>query len=287
MKTGANSQLDSSFIFQKDILKDKVAFVTGGATGIGLGICQRLAMAGANIVIASRTAEKCEKVAAELSEKYTVKAMGLGLDVRDSAQVSKVMAKAVKEMGSLDILVNNAAGNFYFPAQKLRDKLWKAVLEIDLDGTFYCSRTAFKYMKENGGVILSTTATLQKNGWVGMAHASSAKAGIDALTKTLALEWAQYGIRVNAIAPGPIVTPGVAEAFSAGGQFSDYQKFIPIGRTGEPHEVGDLAVFICSPAATWMTGSIIVLDGGESLSAYRPGIDPRELDDLVKKRKKD
>ncbi len=269
--------MDVPYIFKDGILKGKVALVTGGASGIGYGISHRLARAGADIVIASRRVEKCEEVAKELEAAYGIKAMGVALDVRDSENVNAAFAQAVESMGRLDILVNNAAGNFYYPAEKLSDNQWKAVLEIDLYGTFYCCRAAMPYLKEDGGTIVSTSMTLHHNGWVGMVPACSAKAGIDAMTKTLALEWARFGIRVNAVAPGPIITEGVKKAFAMGGSFDDQKDTIPLGRAGEPEEIGNMVVFMASEAGSWMTGSIVTLDGGECLSPRRAGIEPEPL----------
>ena len=273
--------MDAPFIFQRDVLKGKVAFVTGGASGIGYGISTRLAMAGADLVIASRRVEKCEEVAAELSEKYGVRAIGRRLDVRYSEAVNEVMKDAVETMGQLDILVTNSAGNFYYPSHMLTDNMWNAVVGIDLFGTFYCSRAAFPYLKDRGGLIVSTSMTLHYTGWTGMAPACAAKAGIDAITKTFALEWGRFGIRVNAVAPGPIITEGVEKAFAAGGDFAEWEKEMPLQRAGQPHEIGDLIVYMASPAATWMTGSIIVLDGGEWLSPRRAGLDPEALEQMA------
>lgn len=273
--------MDVPYIFKDGILSGKVAFVTGGASGIGLGISHRLARAGADVVVASRRVEQCEAVAASLAAEYGVRAVGLALDVRDSARVNEVMAEAVERMGRLDILVNNAAGNFYYPAEKLRDSQWKAVLEIDLYGTFYCSRAAFPYLQAEGGTIISTSMTLHHTGWVGMVPACSAKAGIDAMTKTLAQEWGRFGIRVNAIAPGPIITEGVKKAFALGGSFDDHLDTVPLGRVGEPEEIGNMVVFMASDAGSWMTGSIVTMDGGESLSARRAGIAPEPLGQLA------
>lgn len=278
--------MENDFIFRENILKGQVAFITGGASGIGFGIAQRLAAAGADVALLSRRQELCEEKAAEIRESYGVRALGLALDVRDSQEIAAVMRRAVDELGGLDILVNNAAGNFYFPAEKLRDKLWNSVIDIDLNGTFYCCRTAFKYLKERGGSIISISSNLQKDGWVGMAHACAAKSGIDALTKTLAQEWARFNIRVNAISPGPIATEGVMKAFEAAGDFEAVQRSIPLGRSGKPEEIGDFAVFLCSSAASWMTGTIVQIDGGEALSPQRAGISPEQLEDMVKNRKK-
>lgn len=273
--------MDIPFVFKNDTLKGKVAFVTGGASGIGLGISTRLAMAGADVVIASRRLETCEEAARSIAEQFGVRTHGMALNVRDSEAVNLVMDAAVEEMGRLDILVNNAAGNFYYPAHKLSDNQWKAVLEIDLYGTFYCSRAAYRHMKDNGGLIASISMTLHRTGWVGMLPACAAKSGIDALTRTLALEWAQHGIRVNAVAPGPIITEGVKKAFAMGGDFGSMTDSIPLGRAGEPEEVGDLIVFMASPAAQWMTGEIVTLDGGEGLSPQRQAVDPKAIDQLA------
>ena len=273
--------MDVPYIFKDGILSGKVALVTGGASGIGYGISHRLARAGADVVIASRRVEKCEEVAKELADAYGVKAKGVALDVRDSENVNEVFAGAVDSMGRLDILVNNAAGNFYYPAEQLSDNQWKAVLEIDLFGTFYCTRAAQPYLKENGGTITSISMTLHRNGWVGMAPACSAKAGIDALTRTLALEWARFGIRVNAIAPGPIVTEGVQKAFAMGGSFEDFKHTIPLGRAGEPEEIGNMIAFLASDAGSWITGSIVTMDGGEGLSAQRAGLDPEAMSQMA------
>lgn len=273
--------MESQFIFKNDILKGKTALVTGGASGIGYGISHRLAMAGADIVVASRRLDKCEEVAKELSAKHGVRALAKALDVRDSGAVNKCFEEAVAEMGRLDILVNNAAGNFYYPSEKLSDNMWNSIVGIDLFGTFYCSRAAFPYMKESGGLIVSTSMTLHHTGWVGMAPACAAKAGIDAITMTFAQEWGRFNIRVNAIAPGPIITEGVKKAFAAGGDFEDFKESVPLGRSGQPEEIGDLVVYMASPAASWMTGSIVVLDGGERLSARRGGVAPEALEQLA------
>ncbi len=281
--------MQPTWIYRDGILKGKTAFVTGGATGIGNGVARRLAKAGADVVIASRTAEKCVAAAEALQKEFGVRSIGLGMDVRESARVNEAFKEAAEKMGGIDILVNNAAGNFYWPAEKLRDKLWLAVLEIDLHGTFYCSRAAFKYLKERGGgSIISISSNLQKDGWIGMAPATSAKGGIDALTKTLALEWAPHNIRVNAIAPGPIVTEGVSKAFEMGTDFTEetWKKAVPLQRTGLPEEIGDFAVFLCSPAASWMTGTIVPFDGGEAISPVRAMPTVEQLHQALESRRK-
>ncbi len=275
-------------VFKKEILKGKTAVVTGGASGIGMGISESFAQAGANLVIASRRKALCEEFASKISSQYGVKAIGKELDVRDSTQVNTVFQEASDEMGELNIFINNAAGNFYFPSSRMRDKLWHSVIDIDLNGTFYCSRAAFKHLqKAGGGSILNTSMTLHYSGWLGMPHATAAKAGIDALTKTLAVEWGEYRIRVNAVAPGPIITEGVKKAFETSEHsFDEMLDYIPLKRSGEPHEIGGLMVFMASDAASWMTGSIVVLDGGESLAKHRGMPTLSQIEETIKNRKK-
>lgn len=274
-------------IFAPGILKGQLAFITGGGSGLGFGIAERMAMAGADVVLASRRKELCEGKAAELREKFGVRAIGLGLNVRDPESVEAALVEATRAMdtGRLDILVNNAGANFYYPSHMLSDNQWKAILEIDLYGTFYCSRAAYPYMKDGGGLMLSISSSLQLTGWSCMLPATSAKAGIDALTRTLAVEWARHNIRVNAIAPGPVPTEGVKKAFAASGSFEGDFSSIPLGRAGTTEEVGDLAVYLASPAATWITGEIIYLDGGARLSPQRSGVDVDSLEREILARK--
>jgi peroxisomal 2,4-dienoyl-CoA reductase len=174
----------------------------------------------------------------------------------------------------VDVLVNNAAGNFYAPSATLSPNAWKAVVETDLYGTFYCCQAVYPVMKEQGfGRIVSISMTLHYRGWPLMAHATAAKAGVDALTRTLALEWAPDGITVNAIAPGPVPTEGVLKAFTPPNAdapdvfaLETAAKEIPLGRWGEPDDIGQMAVYIASPAGNWITGSIFVVDGGSWLA---------------------
>ena len=266
------------FIFREDTLRDQVVFITGGATGLGYAMAERMARCGAHLVLASRNVDRCTAAATALSEQFGIRAVASQLDVRDSASVAAAFQDATGALGPVDILVNNAAGNFYFPTAELSDGQWNAVLGIDLFGTFNCSRAAFGHLKDRGGVIINISATLQYTGWPGMAPASAAKAGIDALTKTTALEWGRYGIRVNAIAPGGIPTEGVLKAFRAGREsFDATGDRIPIGRVGRPEDIADMAVFLCSPAASWITGAIMVVDGGAQLTRLG-GMDLQALD---------
>jgi peroxisomal 2,4-dienoyl-CoA reductase len=271
---------ENSSIFRDDLLRGQVALITGGGSGIGLGISELLASLGMHVVIASRKPEHFE------SARDRIRATGgsvssIALDVRDVERVRAVVDEVSNTHGRLDLLVNNAAGNFYAPSATLSPNAWKAVVEIDLYGTFHCSQAVYPVMKaQGGGRIVSTSMTLHYRGWPQMAHATAAKAGVDALTRTLAVEWAPERIRVNAIAPGPIPTEGVRKAFTppadsgipdrfavADAKMDAYaQERIPLGRWGAPEDIAQMVAYLASPAGDWITGSIFVIDGGEWLA---------------------
>ena len=268
-------------VFRAGLLCGKTALVTGGASGIGRGISDQLAAAGANVVIASRRSDLCQQVAHELAEQHEVQTLGVPLNVREADQVDQCFAAAREAMGGLDILVNNAAGNFYYPSHMLSDNQWRAIVETDLFGTFYCCRAAFPMLREQGGVVINISMTLHRTGWVGMLPACAAKSGIDALTQTLALEWSRHQVRVNGIAPGPVHTEGVRQAFAAGEEWNKQATDVPLGRSGDPAEIGGLVVFLASSAAAWLTGETICLDGGMHLAPDRGGVDPARLEEMA------
>lgn len=267
-------------IFRAGLLDGQVALVTGGGTGIGLGISELLAELGAHVVIASRKPAHLDAARAGI-EAAGGKVSVVPLDVRDQEQVKAVIDGIVRAHGRIDLLVNNAAGNFYAPSATLSPNAWKSVVEIDLYGTFYCSQAVYPIMAaQGGGRIVNTSMTLHYRGWPMMAHATAAKAGVDALTRTLAVEWAPQRIRVNAIAPGPIPTDGVRKAFTppaesgvpdvfaaAEERMAAYaQRSIPLGRWGSPRDIANMVAFLASPAGDWITGAIFVVDGGEWLA---------------------
>ena len=263
-------------IFPPDLLAGKVALITGGGTGIGLGIASCLAGAGATVAIASRKAEHLAAAADALrADGATVTTVET--NVREPEAVGRMVERVTEAHGRIDLLVNNAAGNFYAPSATLSPNAWRAVVETDLYGTFYCSQAVHPVMKgQGGGRIVSISMTLHYRGWPLMAHATAAKAGVDALTRTLALEWARDGITVNAIAPGPIPTEGVRKAFTQPGGAPDVPgmdeyaaRSIPLGRWGKPEDIGHLVAFLASPAGDWITGSIFVVDGGSWLAGDR------------------
>jgi peroxisomal 2,4-dienoyl-CoA reductase len=265
-------------VFRPDLLAEKVAVVTGGGTGIGLGIAGSLAAAGATVAIASRKPEHLE-AAADSLRALGARVTTIEANVREPEAVARMIDRVTSDHGRLDILVNNAAGNFYAPSATLSPNAWRAVVETDLYGTFYSSQAAYPVMKaQGGGRIVSVSMTLHYRGWPLMAHATAAKAGVDALTRTLALEWAPDHITVNAIAPGPIPTEGVKRAFTPPDarapdlfRMDEYAtQSIPLGRWGTPDDIGQMVTYLASPAADWITGAIFVVDGGSWLAGGRP-----------------
>jgi 2,4-dienoyl-CoA reductase [(3E)-enoyl-CoA-producing], peroxisomal len=254
-----------------------VALVTGGGTGIGFGIASCLAAAGASVAIASRKPKHLEPAAAALrGNGATVSTVET--NVREPEAVARMVERVAADHGRVDILVNNAAGNFYSPSAGLSPNAWRAVVETDLYGSFYCAQAVYPLMKaQGGGRIVSISMTLHYRGWPLMAHATAAKAGVDALTRTLALEWAPDRITVNAVAPGPIPTEGVRKAFTPpDARAPDLFRMdefaahaIPLGRWGTPEDVGQMVTFLAGPAGEWITGAIFVVDGGSWLAGGR------------------
>jgi peroxisomal 2,4-dienoyl-CoA reductase len=255
-------------VFAPSLLAGRVALITGGGTGIGRGIAHAFADHGCDVAITSRKMEHLEPTRDELRAKG-VRATAKAADVRDAAAVDAMMAAVAGELGRLDILINGAAGNFICLAEHLSPNGFGTVVDIDLKGTFNTSRAALPHLKAHGGSVVNISATLPYLGTMGQAHASAAKAGIDSLTRTLAVEWGSYGIRVNGIAPGPIEgTEGVKRLTNATSRESAIRN-CPLGRMGTTDDIANAALFLVSDAAAYVNGVTLVVDGGLWLRSAR------------------
>src|SRR5215203_186707 len=257
-------------IYADGILNGRVAFVTGGGTGITGGVARAFAEVGAAVALVSRKIEHLQP-AADAINKNGGKAIAVAADVREPEAIEKAVAQAIDHFGKIDILVNGAAGNFLCKAEELSPNGFGTVVDIDLKGTFNVCRAAFAQLKEHRGQILNISATLHYLGTPMQLHVSAAKAGVDALTRNLAVEWGRYGIRVNAIAPGPIEdTEGMKRLVPQPVKDRLLEK-IPVGRFGRIADIEKAAVFLCSDAASFINGVVLVVDGGHWLNGTRLG----------------
>ncbi|HEU4768408.1 MAG TPA: SDR family oxidoreductase [Pyrinomonadaceae bacterium] len=255
-------------IFNSGILKDHVAFVTGGGTGITGGIARALAEAGAAVALVSRNMDHLQPAADAINQNGG-KAFAVAADVRQPQAVEAAVAATVEQLGKIDIVINGAAGNFLCNAEDLSPNGFGTVVDIDLKGTFNVCRAAFAQLKEHRGHILNISATLHYLGTPMQLHVSAAKAGVDALTRNLAVEWGRYGIRVNGIAPGPIEdTEGMTRLVPEPVK-ERLRKAVPLGRFGRIADIEKAAVFLCSDAASFINGAVLVVDGGHWLAANR------------------
>ncbi len=253
-------------IFADGILRDKVVLITGGGTGIGRRIALSMAAYGAQLVLAGRHLNTLGSVATEV-KTMGGKALPVHADIRQNEQIDAMLQAAIGTFGRLDVLVNNAAGSFLSAARKITPKGWQSVIDTTLNGTFYCSQAVgLRMIEQGGGKIINITATLHFKGSPGMIAPTAAKAGVEAMTKTLALEWAKFNILVNAIAPGPIHTEGADRHLWSDQAFHDMVKRgVPLGRFGCAEDIANMAVYLASPAGNYITGATMVVDGGEWL----------------------
>ena len=251
-------------MFGPEMFKGRVAVVTGGGTGIGLAVAKRLGGFGARIVIGSRNSANLEAGSAELRHAG-LDPLTVQIDVRNPEQVDELVERTVKHFGHIDILVNNAAGNFICPAEDLSINGWNAVVGIVLNGTFYCSRAVGRQMihQGRGGTIVSILANYVWTGSAGTVHSAAAKAGVMSMTQTLAVEWARHDIRVNAVAPGPIESPGAAkQLWNSADAVERITAAVPLKRWGKPEDVADAVAFLVSEHAGYITGEVLTIDGG-------------------------
>ncbi|HEY8228621.1 MAG TPA: SDR family oxidoreductase [Pyrinomonadaceae bacterium] len=255
-------------IFVPDLLKNHVAFVTGGGTGITGGVARALAEAGASVALVSRKQEHLEPAAQAINERGG-RALALAADVRSPEEIERAVASTIEKFGKIDIVINGAAGNFLVKPEELSPNGFGTVVDIDLKGTFNVCRATFAQLREHRGQILNISATLHYLGTPMQLHVSAAKAGVDALTRNLAVEWGRYGIRVNAIAPGPIEdTEGMRKLVPEPIK-ERLKKNIPLGRFGRIADIEKAALFLCSDAASFINGAILVVDGGQWLASNR------------------
>ena len=249
----------------------RVGIITGGATGIGFAMARELARLGAKVILCSRKEENLQKAVAQIrSETGRESAAAYHVvDVRDAEAVNAMVAKVDADHQGIHFLVNNAAGNFIAQADQLSTNGWNTVINIVLNGTFYCTSAVGRKMIErgNGGVMLNVIANYAWTGGPGVVHSASAKAGVLALTRTLAVEWARHKIRINAIAPGPVDTPGAAERLFPDPMIMEgIRKTIPLRRFATLEEVANAASYLLSEYASYVTGENFVIDGGQWLS---------------------
>ncbi|MFT5441192.1 MAG: peroxisomal 2,4-dienoyl-CoA reductase [Myxococcota bacterium] len=259
--------MSDSNIFRPDILAGKAALVTGGGTGIGKQIARTLGGHGARICIASRKQDVLEATAAELKAEG-IECIFVGCDVREPAQVENVIDEIGGAFGGLDIVVNNAAGNFPAPISGISYNGFRSVVDIDLRGTYNVTKAAFeKQLKARGGHIVNISAPFQNMGVSLQAHVAAAKAGVDSLTRTAAVEFGRYGVRVNAIAPGATAdTEGLdrfADVASSG------ESACPLGYVGSKQDIANMVLFLVTDASSYVTGQVIAVDGGTSVDLFK------------------
>ncbi|TCP25616.1 NAD(P)-dependent dehydrogenase (short-subunit alcohol dehydrogenase family) [Scopulibacillus darangshiensis] len=251
-------------------MKEKVVIVTGGSSGMGKAMAIKFAKEGAFVVITGRTLERLEEAKKEI-EQVNGQILCYQMDVRDPDNVHNMVRTTKDTFGKIDFLINNAAGNFLCPAEELSNNGWHAVIDIVLNGTWYCSQAVGKewIASNQKGSILNIVATYAWTSGAGVIHSACAKAGVLAMTRTLAVEWgSKYGISANAIAPGPIENTGGFDRLIPSSSEAYQQKInsIPARRFGQPEEVANLAYFLLSPQSDYINGECITIDGGQWLN---------------------
>lgn len=259
-------------VFKPDIFKGKVALITGGGTGIGLRTARELGQLGATVVIASRKKEKLQS-GLEVLKADGIEAHAVECNIREEDSIKQCVKTVLEQHGSIDLLVNNGGGQFPAPAETINRKGFKAVVETNLEGTFFLTQEVYIHsMRERGGSVVNVVMD-NRNGFPMMAHSAAARAGVENLTITLANEWGRQGVRINSVAPGTIDSSGLK---SYAPEFQDfvrsYGKHNQTYRLGTEAEVASAIVFLLSPAASFITGQTLAVDGGESI--YNPLFPP-------------
>lgn len=256
-------------MLREGALKGKTILVTGGGTGLGKSMSTYFSQLGANVVITSRRLEVLEATAKEMSDASGNPVLPLACDVREYDQVEKTIAAAEKEFGKVDVLLNNAAGNFISPTERLSNRAFDTIVDIVLKGTYnFTLALGKKWIEQKqSGVVMNIVTTYAWTGSGYVVPSACAKAGVLAMTRSLAVEWAKYGIRLNAIAPGPFPTEGAWSRLLPGDLKKKYDpaKKVPVGRVGEHQELANLAAYLVSDYSAYVNGEVITIDGGEWL----------------------
>ncbi len=256
-------------VFSKEILQNKVALITGGATGIGLQIAHTLAAHGASVFICSRKEPVLQRAVEELLAAGFEAAYGV-CDIRQADQVECVIEQLLNHYGRLDFVINNAAGNFPAPISGISYNGFKSVVDIDLLGTYNVTKASFeRYLKANGGSIVNISAPFQQGGAAYQSHVAAAKAGVDSLTRSSAVEFGPYGIRVNAVAPGATADTEGMQRFTR--EVDAMEVNNPLGAVGHKSDIANAVLFLLSDAASYITGQVLVVDGGASIDLFKLG----------------
>lgn len=255
--------------FTTDLYRGKTVFVTGGGSGINLGVAKNFAALGASVAICGRTQAKLDAAAQEL-RALGANVCPVAADVRDYAALESAFAQSRDALGPMDVLVCGAAGNFLVPAERLSANGFKTVVDIDLLGSFNASRAAFEQLRETKGTILFISAGMAYMPHAYQVHIGAAKAGIDMMMKNLALEWGRHGIRANSIVPGPIEGTEGMKRLAGTGATQAIVASVPLGRMGSVDDIGQAAVFLASPLASYISGCVVVCDGGANLAGSAP-----------------
>ncbi|XP_075465848.1 peroxisomal trans-2-enoyl-CoA reductase [Ascaphus truei] len=258
-------------VFIPGLFRHKVAIVTGGGTGIGKAIAAELLGLGCSVVIASRKLDLLKATAKELVDKISPSSPSmltpLQCNIRREDEVETLVKSTLDLYGRIDFLINNGGGQFPSPSERISAKGWNAVVETNLTGTFYCCKAVYNaWMAQHGGAIVNIVADMWK-GFPGMSHTGAARAAVDNLTKSLAIEWAHNGVRINSIAPGTIFSQTAVDNYKDIGPqlFKNYIPKIPAKRMGLPEEISPMVCFLLSPAASYITGETVKVDAGQSL----------------------
>jgi NAD(P)-dependent dehydrogenase (short-subunit alcohol dehydrogenase family) len=281
-------------MYKDDLLKGKVVVITGGGTGLGKSMAGRFSELGATLVICSRKMDILEETAAEITKNTGNEVFPYQLDVRKADDIENLINVLDEKYKKIDILINNAAGNFISPTERLSYKAFDTIVDIVLRGTYYFTLALGKYWieKKVAGNILSIVTTYATTGSGYVVPSSISKAGVLNLTRSLAAEWGKYQIRLNAIAPGPFPTKGAWERLFPDPKLAEKLiNRIPLKRTGEHHELANLAVYLASEASGYVTGEVVTIDGGEWLAGagefnFLEMVKPEEWDFILKTMKR-